>query len=93
MDKIRSTKELWRLGLNTFLTQIMAGLLYSVSVIGYLPSLHRFVTNPTLDNLNGTNTSLSKVNRMIACMLHVIYHHNEAVSRYSGYIQSINLTS
>ncbi len=50
-----SNSELWRLGINSTLTQLLAAMLYSISVISYLPSIHRFVTNPTEENLNGTS--------------------------------------
>ncbi len=56
-----SSRELLRLGINTLLTQVLAGILYMLGVIGYLPSLHRFVTNPTQENLNGTNASIGEV--------------------------------
>ena len=58
-ENTRVRKEMWRLGINGVLTQVFAPMLYSFSTIGYLPSFHRFVTNPGKESLNGTN--LSKV--------------------------------
>ena len=55
----RVRKDMWRLGINGVLTQVFAAMLYSISTIGYLPSFHRFVTNPGKESLNGTD--LSKV--------------------------------
>lgn len=47
------TREKWRLGVNMILAEILAPMLYGISTSLYLPTFHRFVTNPTTVQ-NGT---------------------------------------
>ena len=51
-------KELWRLRVNFFALLVL--LLASVGYVSPLASLHQFVTNPTLEEQNGTQMVQAK---------------------------------
>ena len=50
MTKDKLSRELWRLRINGFLTQILMALLFSICTTDFLSSFHRFVINPKKEN-------------------------------------------
>jgi len=74
-----SVRELWRLRLNFFVLLVisfMGGIGYS----SVLSSLHQFVTNPTLEKLNGTEK---------VCVLGIIQQIKEEVFNVTGYTATV----
>ncbi|XP_064390114.1 uncharacterized protein LOC135338028 isoform X2 [Halichondria panicea] len=57
MAKDKLSRELWKLRINGFLTQILMALLFSICTTDFLSSFHRFVTNPKRDNKKINNSS------------------------------------
>ncbi len=53
IDKL--TKEIWRFRLNWILTSFVLAVLYVSGIKDQFSSLHRYVTNPELQSLNGTH--------------------------------------
>ena len=51
-------KELWRLRINWALSSFLVSVLYVGTSMDLFASLHRFVTNPTMENIKNNKTAL-----------------------------------
>ncbi len=61
--------------MNGFLTLVLAPLVFSISGTLYLSSNHRFVTNPTIEDFNGTTLKEVEVYYITAIAIHLATLH------------------